>query len=176
MPEHFVISDLHLAHANMCTFLTNENLPARPHPITTKAFEDKNEHDAYIIAAWNSVVKPNDTVYVLGDVVIHRSGLSQLNQLNGRKRLILGNHDIFSASEYLNYFVDVHACLVKHKVIFTHIPIAVECLERFSLNVHGHTHNFNLPNKKYYNVSLEQLQNYSPIPLDLVYLYAKGIQ
>lgn len=48
-----------------------------------------------IIARWNSVVGPDDVVWVLGDVVMGgwRKNLSMVAQLNGTKHLVFGNHD-----------------------------------------------------------------------------------
>lgn len=47
-----------------------------------------------LIANWNAVVAPEDTVYVLGDFALAARAVEQiLPRLNGRKILILGNHD-----------------------------------------------------------------------------------
>lgn len=46
-----------------------------------------------MVEQWNKLVKPKDRIYVLGDVAIKRSGLKILEQLNGRKVLVKGNHD-----------------------------------------------------------------------------------
>ena len=42
---------------------------------------------------WNKKVGTNDLVYHLGDVVMNRKHIAIIASLNGRKRLILGNHD-----------------------------------------------------------------------------------
>lgn len=48
----------------------------------------------YIIEKWNETVKPDDTVYVLGDFSLaHRPVETILPRLNGIKHLIAGNHD-----------------------------------------------------------------------------------
>ncbi len=56
---------------------------------------DTEAHDATIIENWNRVVKPEDVVWVLGDVGMgHLPRFAdQLDQLWGRKHLITGNHD-----------------------------------------------------------------------------------
>lgn len=93
-----------------------------------------------MIDAWNSVVKPNDKVYHLGDVVINRKALQTLNRLNGDKVLVRGNHDIFRDEEYRPYFRAIRAYHVLDGMIFSHIPLHESSLGRFGVNVHGHLH------------------------------------
>lgn len=56
---------------------------------------DVRAHDEAIIRAWNRVVQPEDIVWHLGDLSIKPvARVSHLvGCLNGRKRLVLGNHD-----------------------------------------------------------------------------------
>lgn len=44
---------------------------------------------------WNSVVQPDDTVWMLGDVDMHGKGatLAFVEQIVGTKILVAGNHD-----------------------------------------------------------------------------------
>jgi len=48
-----------------------------------------------MIAAWNTLVKPEDDIYHLGDFAFMKPGplWSLLWRLQGKKHLILGNHD-----------------------------------------------------------------------------------
>ncbi|MDN5686258.1 MAG: metallophosphoesterase family protein [Brachybacterium sp.] len=57
--------------------------------------EQISEHDEHIIASWNSVVARDDTVWHLGDLTLKRSEeiAGILQRLNGRLRIVLGNHD-----------------------------------------------------------------------------------
>lgn len=75
-------SDLHFYHKNICKYCN------RPY----ETIEDMNEG---IISNWNSVIKDDDIVYVLGDLGF--CGMDKLrpliSQLKGRIRLIQGNHD-----------------------------------------------------------------------------------
>lgn len=77
----FFTSDTHLGHR-----LVAEEV---------RGFSSIEEHDAAIIENWNSIVKPYDIVWHLGDVGMGGLArfLPQLKQLNGRKHLITGNHD-----------------------------------------------------------------------------------
>lgn len=63
-----------------------------------RPFASTHEMDDYLIDRWNSVVRPDDLVFHLGDFAFglgdEQRVRSVFRQLNGRKRLILGNHDI----------------------------------------------------------------------------------
>jgi calcineurin-like phosphoesterase family protein len=73
-------SDPHFFHVNILAYC------GRP-------FADVTEMNAAIVDRWNSVVKPGDTVWVLGDVALSPNNLAPVAQLNGRKALVAGNHD-----------------------------------------------------------------------------------
>lgn len=80
-------SDTHLGHVRIL-----ELGQGRP-------FSTIEEHDSRIAALWNSVVKPTDMVFHLGDVALGNwtAGLGLLRGLNGDKHLVPGNHDrVFS--------------------------------------------------------------------------------
>jgi calcineurin-like phosphoesterase family protein len=91
MPNLFFTSDTHFGHANVIKYC------ARP----WATVEEMNEG---LIERWNSVVKPEDTIWHLGDVAM---GLSKkdlpniIQRLNGQKHLVRGNHDGSSIDFYL---------------------------------------------------------------------------
>jgi len=155
------ISDTHFGHENMYSkFTLEDGSPARP-------FKSAAEADAIMVERWNKLVKPSDHIYHLGDVAIDRKWLSILGLCNGHKRLIRGNHDIFKTKMYLPYFEEIYGVRVLDKIIFSHVPLARECLDsprRKWMNVHGHTHTIKL-NGPYLNICVEQT-NYSPISLE----------
>lgn len=153
----FLVSDLHLGHANICKFLREDGTKLRP-------WDDINEMDEAIIQNWNAVVRPNDKVYDLGDCVINRRCLPTLARLNGKKRLIRGNHDIFRTSEYLEYYDEIYGVRVLADLILSHYPIAKDSLNR-PTNVHGHIHHRDIPDGRYFNVGVERI-NYTPIALE----------
>lgn len=77
----FFTSDHHFWHANVIRYCQR--------PFTT--VEEMNEK---MIAEWNSVVMPEDTVYYLGDFsMAFRSVELFTKRLNGTKILYAGNHD-----------------------------------------------------------------------------------
>ena len=136
MSSTFFIGDLHLGHEGMVRFTDKDGKKIRP-------FKDINEHDETLISNINKLVKPEDRLYFLGDVVINRRHLPQIARINGRKKLIKGNHDIFKLEDYTPYFEDVVAYRIypKQGIICSHIPVHPCQLEnRFKFNVHGHMH------------------------------------
>jgi len=135
--ERWVISDTHFGHTNSWEkFKLPDGSPLRP-------FTSTEEMDETMIERWNAKVKPQDTVYHLGDVVINKKYLHLVSRLNGRKILIRGNHDIFGDDDYYNVgFEQIHGVRVfVDKFILSHIPLHYDCVtERFKVNVHGHLH------------------------------------
>lgn len=79
----YFTSDTHFGHAGIIDSCM------RP-------FADIAEMDRFMIEAWNSVVTPADDVWFLGDFA-HRCELEHartiFDKLNGRKSLVVGNHD-----------------------------------------------------------------------------------
>ena len=168
MANTFFISDTHFGHAKMLTFTNSDGTLVRPE------FSNVEEMDEFMVERWNSVVRPQDKVYHLGDVVIRRQNLSILERLNGTKRLILGNHDIFDLKDYSKYFKKIYAMRKLDDMVLTHIPLHPESVNRFGLNVHGHIHrntvrqyNSEFADTRYFNVSVEMI-NYTPISIDEV--------
>ena len=60
-----------------------------------RGFKSVEENDTEIIKRWNEVVKPEDIVYHLGDVILgdNAHGIECLKQLNGQIKIMSGNHD-----------------------------------------------------------------------------------
>ena len=133
MSAVFLVSDTHFGHKNICKFTNNDGSPLRP-------WDDVAEMDEEMVKRWNETVRPADTVYHLGDVVINRKSLPILDRLNGDKVLIKGNHDIFKLPDYTPYFRDIRSYHVLDGMILSHIPVHTESLARFRKNVHGHLH------------------------------------
>jgi calcineurin-like phosphoesterase family protein len=134
-------------------------------------FTDVTEMDQTLIQNWNSVVGMTDKVYHLGDVFINKKFAYILNQLNGDKVLIKGNHDIFDLDVYTNHFRDIRAYHVLAKCVLSHVPVHDSQLIRFKANIHGHLHDrvvrdkFGNPDPLYKNVCVEHT-NYTPVALD----------
>ncbi len=59
-------------------------------------FENSFYHDELLISHWNRTVHKKDLTYILGDVTMEKSNdYYQLDRLNGRKIVVLGNHDLW---------------------------------------------------------------------------------
>ena len=60
-----------------------------------RGFASVDDMNEAIIRRWNSVVAPEDTVYLLGDVALNDIdwGCYCLKQLNGNINILIGNHD-----------------------------------------------------------------------------------
>lgn len=147
----------------------------------TRPFKNIDEMHEALITRWNSVVKPKDTIFHLGDFMMGRGNIHIVTKLNGLKRLIMGNHDLAPTTEYSQYFKCYGAFNWEH-CILTHIPIHPNMLEaRWFLNVHGHlhskkVHNLNaIPDDRYFNVCVEQ-NNLTPIHADIIRDAAKRMQ
>ena len=81
----YISSDSHFNHENIIKYCRPE-------------YSSVDEMNWDIIKKWNEVVSPNDTAYILGDFAF-KTGLKKEEarhiaySLNGKKILILGNHD-----------------------------------------------------------------------------------
>lgn len=158
MPNIWIISDTHFGHENILNFKREDESPLR-------AFESVEEMDENLVSRWNSVVRPQDHVYHLGDVAMRRQCISTVARCHGHKRLVRGNHDVYKTKDYLPYFDEIYGIRVLDNIIFTHIPIHPLSLGRFKANVHGHIHANKSPEGAYYNVSVEAI-DYTPISLE----------
>ncbi len=148
MSRVFAISDPHLGHNNMAI---------------KRGFASYVEHDLFIRSQWNKVVTKKDTVWILGDITMEKSiHYPLLNELNGIKKVVLGNHDRPTHVPELLKYVNSVCGMASHKgFILTHAPIHESELGRFGRNIHGHVHENSLEDKRYINVSCEAV-NFTP--------------
>lgn len=153
-PPFFVVSDTHWYHKNIVKYCD------RP-----------ENHDRVMVQRWNDVVSDDDVVLHLGDLFMsRRDNYDRFREkiaprLNGRKYLILGNHDDvkldykglgfepikpFRMGWQLPYLVSIHGADATRRaswtatsetlvVEFHHYPSAH--VEPGHLRIHGHIHN-----------------------------------
>lgn len=159
------VADYHFGHESPYTKFTRaDGTPLRP-------FSCSAEADEYMVVEHNKLVKPEDRVYVLGDVAFHKKHLFWLHKMKGRKILVKGNHDLENLSVYTTYFEDVRACVQRNGILATHIPVHEQSLARWGFNVHGHLHANRVTKSdksiddRYFCVSVEQT-NYKPMHID----------
>ena len=168
MTKTFIISDTHFFHQNILNFKKEDGSPLREF----STISDMNET---IVSNWNETVRSEDNIFHLGDVCFgHKENLDILNRLNGKKTLLLGNHEHKNIKEYIPYFYDIRAYHVLNKCILSHIPVHDTQLERFKCNIHGHTHWNELKDKRYKNVCVEKT-NFRPIDIEEIYAFANGL-
>ena len=133
--DSWVISDTHFSHAKVIIY-------------DDRPFKTAKEMDEKMIENWNSVVKPNDTIYHLGDFAFLSEDMvcKILSRLNGNKILITGNHDKqMRADSVRKYFKMITPYLEvyhnKQLICMFHYPQARwNKSHRGSFHVHGHEH------------------------------------
>ena len=161
MSNIWLYSDPHFYHHGITVFKNLDGTKVRPWDDAEKMSED-------LIRWYNELVKPDDRVYILGDVAFNRKSLDRsLPRLMGRKVLVKGNHDQDKLSYYSKYFDDVRSYVVKKGFVLSHVPIHPESLTRWGVNIHGHLHGNTLKDPRYINVCVEQT-NWRPILLSKV--------
>ena len=131
----YFTSDQHFGHFNII------RLCSRP-------FETVEEMDEALLSKWNAKVKADDTVYILGDLFFRAAKVEPiLKVLNGRKHLIVGNHDhtwMKRVGAY-DYFASVQTLKeveVDGRVLtLCHYPMLSYPQARRGYMVYGHIHN-----------------------------------
>ena len=138
MNDIWVVSDTHFNHAK--EFIYKE-----------RGFTSIEEMNGTIIERWNSLIKPNDTVYHLGDVIMGdlNAGLPLVKSLNGKIKLASGNHDtpqrVAAFSEFFNEIQFGYRIKVGKKIIMlSHYPMLTGNYDNSkTYSFHGHTHSKN---------------------------------
>lgn len=134
---NFFISDLHFGHKNIMSY-------------DDRPFTDIESHDKLIIDNWNNAVNVNDDVYILGDVSWYNmtKTVDILNNLNGIKHLIVGNHDtkLLKSKQFRDCFIET--CDYKElyldsdkSIVLCHYPIP--CFKNHYYgwyHLYGHVH------------------------------------
>ena len=169
----FFTSDPHFAHANMCKFIDYDGNRVRP-------FDDWQECDELMIQNWNEMIRPEDKVYILGDLCFDRvAGDKIMPRLNGKKCLVKGNHDKFKLSWYAKWFYDIRGGEHLENFFYTHVPIHPDSKARFKMNIHGHLHRglvykhnkdgmiTKIPDPWYRNVCMDA-NDYKPVPFEVI--------
>lgn len=172
MPDTFFISDTHFGHENIIRYCN------RP-------FSSAAEMNDVMVEKWNAVVKPNDVVYHLGDVYFKMHDqviLSLLRSLNGKKRLVVGNHDfankrmtgiLLECFDKVKYWYR----MPKEGIILTHVPLHSQQISeagQFDMNVHGHIHDHDSPTDRHFNVSVERT-DYAPMHIEDILSVRKNL-
>lgn len=169
-PKIFLIGDCHFGHRNIIKYCN------RP-------FMDVEDMTGKQISYWNSVVGKNDIVYVVGDFALcGKQKIIEIGkQLNGRKRLILGNHDQASVNTYREAgfeFVYNHSIVLDDFFIVSHVPMVGISINAPFANIFAHVHDD--PAYKDYScrsfcVSAERI-NYTPVEFKVIKEKMKAVE
>lgn len=140
----YFISDTHFDHSNIIKYCD------RP-------YKDTTQMDIDIIHKWNSVVKPDDIVWHLGDFAFfskkdHERIYKLIQKLNGNINLLLGNHDKHISND-IQFWLDLgfkkvwdspflfmNDCILSHEPIISKNGIDLT-YHPILKNIHGHIHN-----------------------------------
>ena len=164
--KRFYISDMHLFHK---TIISDCDRPYK---------SLKEMHNDFIIK-WNRKVGKNDMVYVVGDVATTSNEEELLEVvnifkiLNGKKILIIGNHDRDSIRnfKFRKCFIDIKEYARIYdggkKIVIFHCPMEYwEGDKKGVIHIHGHVHNEPITKKdNRYNVSADVI-DFEPKTLD----------
>ena len=160
--KRYIIADLHFDHFNIIKY------ESRP-------YRDEKEMNNTLIHNWNSIVQHDDLVYVLGDFTLSRRKeviTNFLNRLNGRKMLIMGNHDTRKPKDYIECGFEVairKPIMVEPGVILMHEPFDdPKLISDNYIYFFGHVHANHTLMDDYPNcmcVSVERI-GYKPVDLD----------
>lgn len=167
MVNIWFISDTHFFHTNMLKFTDKYDKHFRG-----DLFRDTHEMNETIAANWNDCVRPADKVYHLGDVTFRydRPFRELMYRLNGKKRLILGNHDRIKGTPLMDYFekVELWKPWQDGGFILSHLPLGESQLnEKRPFSVHGHIHQNDAPTDRHINICVERT-GYAPVSLDWI--------
>ena len=162
----YVISDHHFYHSNIISYHRTE-------------FDNIFEMHEHIINKHNSIVGSDDIVIFLGDFCFKKAAIkSFLEQMNGHKYLLLGNHDsndlincygklgfegIFTNPVKINDAYLSHNPLQKDEMDNVNFQLLVKEFNKSNgFNYHGHIHTCESVNLPFINVCCEA-QNYEPL-------------
>lgn len=143
MKKTWFSSDLHFCHDRAFIY-------------EPRGFSSIDEMNEAIVERWNSVVAPEDDVYLLGDLMLNdnEKGIEYLKKLNGKITIINGNHDTNTRIDLYKTCENVvdwglYSDLVTikgYKFYVSHYPTLTSNLENGAplrchvLNLYGHTH------------------------------------
>jgi len=152
--DTFFTGDQHFGHKNICRF-------------ADRPFTSVEEMNEALINEHNNVVRPGDVVWFLGDFGFMPENQIQntLRRLNGKKSLILGNHDKALAKHSGNFIgsglLDAiyhyrEVTIEKQHMVLFHYGMRVwNRAHHGSWHLYGHSHGSLPPNCKSVDVGVD---------------------
>lgn len=158
-------ADLHLGHENIIRYCN------RP-------FSSADDMKDQLIKNWNAVAGPNDIVWCLGDVgrLPYEEMLEIFNELNGKKKLVIGNHDVDRKGRLIQSLARLpwanepsHLARIKHDgvhIVLSHYAgLTWDASHHGSLMAFGHSHGTLRPLPGSIDVGVD-CQGYRPITVE----------
>jgi calcineurin-like phosphoesterase family protein len=171
-PPFYVVSDTHFFHHNIIKYCS------RP-----------SDHNSIMVKRWNAVVGPQDIVLHLGDLTFTANSDKEKKffeeigpSLNGKKYLILGNHD---KPHWEKFYKQAGFTVIKpftmsyhgYEVSFSHYPTNKGEIAKGdqTIRVHGHIHNNGYQHihtrrkehRRYGNINVSvEMIDYTPQPIE----------
>jgi calcineurin-like phosphoesterase family protein len=152
-------ADTHFGHANIIKYCN------RPFPnveVMNNTIKDN----------WNRVVRPQDTIYILGDVAMKISYYEIrkiLSTLNGQKYVILGDHDkqIWKCTDLIEEITPLKKITIDNiSITLCHYCMRVWWKSHFnSWHLFGHSHGYLDAIGKSHDVGVDN-NNFTPISFD----------
>ena len=153
---NYFTSDQHLFHSRIIKYCD------RP-------FNSVEHMNNSILKRWNETIAPEDTVYVVGDFALGSKTKAGdwLKKANGKKILIIGNHDQHPRAMKAMGFDEVHYHLeVKtdsgERWLLSHFPLPLDLVKSYDRLIHGHHHSGPRSTGKRVNVCVD-LWDFMPV-------------
>jgi len=151
-------SDTHFGHTNIL------RLSRRP-------FADIQQHDEALVSNWNARVKRQDEVWHLGDFALdvdEKSLLYLFERLNGRKNLVVGNHDNCETLRlpWASKPKQIQEIVIdQQRVVLCHFALrSWRRIRDGSVHLYGHTHG-TIPGTQHSEDAGVDAWDFSPITL-----------
>jgi calcineurin-like phosphoesterase family protein len=161
MSKKWYTSDQHFWHNNIIKYCK------RP-------FDNQQQMNDAILTLYNETIGPNDEVYHLGDICFYeKKAIELLEQMNGRKHLVSGNHDAKKLARWIGWETSQAYKEIKdegRKVILCHYPIwSWNGMYRLTTHLHGHCHATKAPGKTRRSADVGvDAWDFKPVTLDQI--------
>lgn len=192
MSERYFTADTHFGHEKIIEYCE------RP-------FDSADEMDEAMVERFNEILRPEDTLIHLGDVLMGdvEKGLENVKRINGKKILISGNHDYtwtgtapHKKDKYFDLYLEAGFVLMPEQVptfigdklaIMSHFPYqeATSGKNRFKrfrptdnghFLLHGHIHDdWLFHDNRMLNVGVD-VWDFRPVSVDEITPYVKKFE